>query len=102
MKACTASAGTPSLCAFIRSAQFTQAAWNSLAAMQTGLRLGSAAAMNGIASDHRKALRTTLCSLRFDDACRAGERHTMAGGVGMRSEEHTSELQSHSFISYAV
>ena len=25
-----------------------------------------------------------------------------AASVGMRSEEHTSELQSHSFISYAV
>src|ERR1051326_8386263 len=27
---------------------------------------------------------------------------TLDGGTGNRSEEHTSELQSHSFISYAV
>src|ERR1051326_4038378 len=30
--------------------------------------------------------------------CRSGGHHTCKG----RSEEHTSELQSHSFISYAV
>ena len=29
-------------------------------------------------------------------------RHTMSGLLRARSEEHTSELQSHSFISYAV
>ena len=39
-------------------------------------------------------------------ACECGRKlhvpDKMAGKNGQRSEEHTSELQSHSFISYAV
>src|ERR1051326_1415984 len=44
------------------------------------------------------------CGVRPTGATVAGQPVSVAGAIqlSMRSEEHTSELQSHSFISYAV
>src|ERR1051326_7553836 len=61
-----------------------------------------------VAAFHRAAPHPSRLRQRVDGAHLAGaESHEADDGAGVvgheyRSEEHTSELQSHSFISYAV
>src|ERR1051326_5309758 len=70
--------------------------WNHLVGVPVRLALGDAAAF-GI-HHFRAASNLVAYSLQYADRMRGNG----AVAAEMRSEEHTSELQSHSFISYAV